>query len=120
MPPWSAPSLNPVDALAVAIVLLYVVQAYGHGWLLAVVQLAGFVLALLVALGGYAPLARQIVAFSPLPLPPDPPPQLLPLPGKDVREPRMENRGELSVPVARTARTATRSSWCLNTDYLDE
>src|SRR5438067_12107496 len=66
MPPWSAPSLNPVDALAVAIVLLYVVQAYGHGWLLTVVQLAGFVLALLVTLGGYAPLARQIVASSAL------------------------------------------------------
>jgi uncharacterized protein YkwD len=67
MPPWSGQVPNPLDVLVAAIVLLYASYGYRQGWLLSVVELAGFAVALCIALTFYGPLARQLLAWLPLP-----------------------------------------------------
>jgi uncharacterized protein YkwD/uncharacterized membrane protein required for colicin V production len=60
-------NLNAVDLAVLGIILLYALGGLHDGWLLSVVELAGFVVALLAALALYAPAARQLMVWTPLP-----------------------------------------------------
>jgi uncharacterized protein YkwD len=58
---------NFVDLLGVAAILLYAINGSQRGWLVSLFALLGFGLALLVGLTFYAPVGRQLVAWTPLP-----------------------------------------------------
>jgi uncharacterized protein YkwD len=67
MAPWPGYLPNPFDLFVALIILLYALQGYRQGWLLSVIELAGFAAALSIALSFYGPLARQLLAWLPLP-----------------------------------------------------
>ena len=57
---------NVVDLLVFAVVLLYALTGYQEGWLLSIIELAGFAIALFAALSLYTLLAHQLVSWTPL------------------------------------------------------
>jgi uncharacterized protein YkwD len=67
MPSWPTDAPNPVDLIAFVLILLYALQGFQHGWLLSVVELAGFALSLFLGLTLYAPVAHLLVGSTELP-----------------------------------------------------
>lgn len=67
MPPPFESQPNLIDLLVAALVLIYALSGYRQGWLVGLIELGGFVLALYVGLSFFAPAANQLVAWSPLP-----------------------------------------------------
>jgi uncharacterized protein YkwD len=67
MSPWLPLEPQPLDLILGAVVLLYALHGYRQGWLLSVVELVGFAVALVVAIGLYSSVARQLVAWTSLP-----------------------------------------------------
>lgn len=67
MPQFAALPLSWVDLLVGAIILLYALHGFQQGWLLSVVELVGFAVALFVALSLYAPTAQLLVGWVSLP-----------------------------------------------------
>ena len=66
MVPTDVPA-NLIDIAVLGVILLYAIGGYHDGWLLSIVELAGFAVALFAALWFYAPAARQLMAWTPLP-----------------------------------------------------
>ena len=58
---------NALDLILALIVLLYALQGSRMGVMVSIVELAGFMLALLVGLWLYLPLSRLLVSWTPLP-----------------------------------------------------
>jgi uncharacterized protein YkwD len=67
MSPWPAVLPDALDILVGVVVLLYAIHGFRHGWLISLVELTGFMLALFMALALYAPLSRELVSLTSLP-----------------------------------------------------
>lgn len=67
MIPTDVPA-NPVDLAVLVVIALYALGGWRDGWLLSVIELAGFGVAIFAALSFYGAGARQLLAWTPLPL----------------------------------------------------
>ena len=67
MSSWLVFLPDALDLVVATAIVLYTLHGFRYGWLISVVEVAGFILALLLGLAFYAPLSRRLVELAPVP-----------------------------------------------------